>query len=132
MYCGFGDYRERSFIYERMAQMRHRLLEITPAYHEDMRTLYQQIRHVWMAYLRGQIVLMIVVGIVFTIAWIIMGIPGALVLGVIAGLLPLCPDVGPFVAAMLATWQWLYWEGSPRWIPLEFLGGVSSLWCVWF
>ena len=49
-----------------------------------MHELYARLREVWMAYLRGQIVLMVVVGIVFTIAWTIMGIPGALVLGVLA------------------------------------------------
>ena len=56
-----------------------------------------------MAYLRGQIVLMLIVGVVFTVAWTVIGIPGALVLGVIAGLLTLIPDVGPFLAAAMAV-----------------------------
>lgn len=71
-------------------------------YHADMRELYKRLRNVWMAYLRGQIVLMIVVWIVFTIAWAIIGIPGALVLGIIAGLFTLVPDVGPTLAALIA------------------------------
>ena len=97
--------------------MRVRILELAPpAYHDDMRELYKRVRNVWMAYLRGQIVLMFIVGIVFTIAWSVMGIPGALVLGVIAGLFTLVPDVGPFVAAALAMAVALL-EGS-RWIPL--------------
>ena len=37
--------------------------------------LYKRLRNVWMAYLRGQIVLMLVVGVAFTIAWLILGIP---------------------------------------------------------
>lgn len=98
-------------------QMRVRILEIAPpAYHDDMRELYKRVRNVWMAYLRGQIVLMIIVGVVFTIAWTVMGIPGALVLGVIAGLFTLVPDVGPFIAVALAMAVALL-EGS-RWIPL--------------
>lgn len=98
--------------------IRVRMLELAPpAYHDDMRELYRRVRNVWMAYLRGQIVLMIIVGIVFTIAWIIMGIPGALVLGVIAGLFTLVPDVGPFLAAILAMAVALL-EGS-SWIPLS-------------
>ena len=97
--------------------MRVRILELAPpAYHDDMRELYKRVRNVWMAYLRGQIVLMFIVGIVFTIAWSVMGIPGALVLGVIAGLFTLVPDVGPFVAVALAMAVALL-EGS-RWIPL--------------
>ncbi len=99
-------------------QMRVRLLELTPpSYHDDVRELYRRVRGIWMAYLRGQIVLMIIVGIVFTIAWMIMGIPGALVLGAIAGLFTLVPDVGPFVAVMLAMSVALL-EGS-SWIPLS-------------
>jgi predicted PurR-regulated permease PerM len=70
-----------------------------------------------MAYLRGQIVLMVVVGIVFTIAWIIIGIPGALVLGMAAGFFTLIPDVGPFIAMVLAFGVAML-EGS-SWIPLS-------------
>src|SRR5215207_6060893 len=60
---------------------------------------------------------MIIVGVVFTITWLIMGIPGALVLGVIAGLFTLVPDVGPFIAVVLAAGVALL-EGS-TWIPLS-------------
>jgi predicted PurR-regulated permease PerM len=70
-----------------------------------------------MAYLRGQIVLMLIVGVVFTIAWLIIGIPGALLLGAIAGLFTLVPDVGPFLAMVLAAGVALL-EGSTR-IPLS-------------
>jgi len=97
------------------------------AYHQDMVELYKRLRDVWMAYLRGQIVLMLVVGVVFTIAWMILGIPGALVLGVIAGLFTLIPDVGPFLAAMLAVGVALL-EGS-SWIPLSnfWVAGITGL-----
>jgi predicted PurR-regulated permease PerM len=90
---------------------------IPPPHRSEAQELYQRIRRVWMAYLRGQIVLMIIVGVVFTIAWSIMGIPGALVLGVLAGLFTLVPDVGPFVAAVVAVGVALL-EGS-TWIPLS-------------
>jgi predicted PurR-regulated permease PerM len=88
-----------------------------PQYQEELQDLYHRVRRVWMAYLRGQIVLMIIVGVVFTIAWLILGIPGALVLGVAAGLFTLIPDVGPFLAAVLAAAVALL-EGS-TWIPLS-------------
>jgi len=88
-----------------------------PPYRADMEELYNRIRRVWTAYLRGQIVLMIIVGMVFTIAWLILGIPGALVLGALAGLFTLVPDVGPFLAMVLAAGVALL-EGS-AWIPLS-------------
>jgi len=90
---------------------------VTEEYQDEVRELYRRIRQVWMAYLRGQIVLMLIVGVVFTIAWGIIGIPGALALGVIAGFFTLVPDVGPFLAASLAVGVALL-EGS-SWIPLS-------------
>jgi predicted PurR-regulated permease PerM len=98
--------------------MRDWLINLAPpAYRPEMQELYDRIRRVWMAYLRGQIVLMVIVGVVFTIAWLIIGIPGALVLGVVAGLFTLIPDVGPFLAMVLAAGVALL-EGS-TWIPLS-------------
>jgi predicted PurR-regulated permease PerM len=98
--------------------MRDWLITLAPhAYRWELRELYKRLRNVWMAYLRGQIVLMLVVGIVFTIAWSIIGIPGALVLGALAGLFTLIPDVGPFIAVALAFAVALL-EGS-NWIPLS-------------
>jgi predicted PurR-regulated permease PerM len=98
--------------------MRDWLINLAPPpYRPEMQELYERIKRVWMAYLRGQIVLMVIVGLVFTIAWLILGIPGALVLGVIAGLFTLVPDVGPFLAMVLAAGVALL-EGS-TWIPLS-------------
>ena len=96
---------------------------ILPEYRWEMEELYARIRRVWMAYLRGQIVLMIIVGVVFTIVWLVMGIPGALVLGVLAGLFTLVPDVGPFIAVIFAAGVALL-EGS-RWGPLS---GLPNFW----
>jgi predicted PurR-regulated permease PerM len=99
-------------------EMRDALINSAPEpYKDEITELYNRVRRVWMAYLRGQIVLMLIVGVVFTIAWIILGIPGALVLGVLAGLFTLVPDVGPFLAMVLAAGVALL-EGS-TWIPLN-------------
>lgn len=101
--------------------MREWLLELPPEpFRPEVAELYQRIRTVWLAYLRGQILLMFIVAIVFSLAWTILGIPGALVLGVTAGLLTLVPDVGPLIGAGLAMAVSLL-EGS-SWIPL------SNLW----
>jgi len=108
--------------------IRSALITFGPAVsHNEMRELYKRVRRVWMSYLRGQIVLMLIVGVVFTIAWFIVGIPGALALGVVAGLFTLVPDVGPFVAAALAVGVALL-EGS-SWIPLSnfWVAGIVAL-----
>ncbi|HEX2991440.1 MAG TPA: AI-2E family transporter [Anaerolineales bacterium] len=106
------------FFLSQWPTMRDTMISFAPLpYRPELRELYSRIRRVWMAYLRGQIVLMIIVGVVFTVAWTFMGIPGALVLGVIAGLFTLIPDVGPFLAVVIAAGVALL-EGS-TWIPLS-------------
>ena len=96
------------------------LLNLPPdPYKPEILNLYLKIQSIWMAYLRGQIVLMAIVTVAFTLAWFIIGIPGALALGLVAGFLTLIPDVGPFIAAVLAIGVALL-EGS-SWIPLDSL-----------
>jgi len=87
------------------------------AYHPELNELYQRVRSVWMNYLRGQILLMAIVGVTFTIAWTAIGVPGALALGVAAGFLTLIPDVGPFLAAMLAAFVALLKGSNWSWMP---------------
>jgi len=116
------------FFLSQWPNIRDGLIAFAPQpYRPELNEVYQRIRRVWMAYLRGQIVLMVIVGLVFTVAWTVIGIPGALVLGVIAGLLTLIPDVGPFLAAGLAVAVALL-EGS-SWIPLSnfWVAGITVL-----
>ncbi len=86
-------------------------------YRSELNELYMRVRSIWMNYLRGQLLLMAIVGVTFTIAWTIIGIPGALVLGVVAGFLTLIPDVGPFLAAMLAVAVALIEGSNWSWMP---------------
>jgi len=69
----------------------------------DIHHLYKEIREVWMGYLRGQVLLMIIVGIVFSIIWTAIGLPGALVIGLLTGLFSLVPEIGPLVATIIAA-----------------------------
>ncbi|HEX7540878.1 MAG TPA: AI-2E family transporter [Anaerolineales bacterium] len=91
------------------------------AYHPELNELYQRVSSIWMNYLRGQLLLMAIVGVTFTIAWTVIGIPGALVLGVVAGFLTLIPDVGPFLAAGLAAGVALLEGSNWSWMPASTL-----------
>jgi predicted PurR-regulated permease PerM len=102
--------------------MRTGFISSFPAdYQPEIEQLYLRVRKVWMNYLRGQLLLMLIVGMVFTLAWTIIGIPGALVLGITAGLFTLIPDVGPFLAAILAAAVVLL-EGSNWWPSFPHFG----------
>jgi predicted PurR-regulated permease PerM len=90
-------------------------------YAPEISELYQRVRRIWMNYLRGQLLLMLIVGVAFSIAWTIIGIPGALVLGIIAGFLTLIPDVGPFLGVMLAIGVVLLEGSNWSWMPASHL-----------
>ena len=106
------------YILAEWPRLRNGFIESFPdVYRPELNELYQRVRTVWMNYLRGQLLLMAIVGVTFTTAWTIIGIPGALVLGVVAGFLTLIPDVGPFLAAVLAIGVALLEGSNWSWMP---------------
>lgn len=74
-----------------------------PSQQPDLERLLHETDQIWKAYLRGTLALMLIVGIVFTIIWIVIGLPGALVLGLLIGLLSVIPELGPAIAGVLAV-----------------------------
>ncbi len=84
---------------------------IPEGYRGDARQMYTEIKRIWQGYLRGNLALMVVTGVMFSLAWLAVGLPGALILGLIAGILTIIPDLGPAIAAVLATVVALF-EGS--------------------
>jgi len=54
-------------------------------------------------WVRGELFLMIIVGVLSYLGYLIIGLPYALALGVIAGILELVPNIGPTVAAIPAA-----------------------------
>ncbi len=102
-------------------RLRHWLIhQAPPAYQSDLERLFREIKKVWDAYLEGQLKLMVIVAIIFTLAWLIIGLPGAVILGILTGLFSLIPEIGPLVASLLAVAVALI-EGS-TYLPL------SNLW----
>ena len=86
-------------------------------FQRDARTIFLEIKEIWAAYLRSQIALMVIVGIVFSIVWLAIGLPGALIIGILAGLLTIIPDLGPLIASLVAIAVALL-EGS-LYLPLS-------------
>lgn len=69
----------------------------------DLIHLYGEVRTVWQRYLRGQLLLMFIVGALSGIGGAIVGLPGAAALGFAAGVLDVIPTFGPWVAMAIAT-----------------------------
>lgn len=70
-------------------------------YRKDARRLYRELRVVWQDYLRGQLLSMFVIGLISGIAAAAIGLPGAYVIGLIAGAFGVIPSVGS--ATMVAV-----------------------------
>ena len=106
------------YLLAKWPELRGRFIGSFPqAVQPELQELYLRLRHIWMGYLRGQLTFMIIVGVTFTVAWLVLGIPGALVLGLLAGLLTIIPDVGPFLAAVVAVGVALLEGSNWSWMP---------------
>ena len=76
---------------------------IPPGYGPELTDLFSRIRRSWTGFLRGQVFLMFVIGTISWLGGLILGLPQALLLGVIAGVLELIPSLGPVLAAIPAV-----------------------------
>ncbi|MDT8307149.1 MAG: AI-2E family transporter [Anaerolineae bacterium] len=77
-----------------------------PGYRRDAELLMSEFGNIWSAYLRGQIILGLVIGTIVAITLGILQVQNALALGLLSGLLEFIPVVGPVIgtiAAMLVT-----------------------------
>ena len=99
-------------------RLREWLIRLAPeAYQSDVRRLHKDIQGVWQAYLRDQLLLMLVVGVLTGLGSAAVGLPGAVALGLLAGTLDLVPSLGPTVALVIAV-VIAWFEGSV-YLPLS-------------
>ena len=85
---------------------------VPSSYEEDINRLFDETGKVWQAFLRGQVLLGLVVGSVVTIVLMILGVRFALGLGIIAGLLEFVPIFGPVFSGVIAGLVALFQDGN--------------------
>jgi predicted PurR-regulated permease PerM len=73
------------------------------AFRPEMKLLGERIAGVWTDYLRGQLTVAVVVAVLTTVVMFALGVPGAMVLGVIGGLFNIIPTFGPIFASVVAA-----------------------------
>lgn len=74
-----------------------------PSYQGDARRMFYETGQIWNAYFRGQLILSSWVGVLVFITTTLIGLPNALVLGLISALLEFVPNIGPFIAMVPAA-----------------------------
>lgn len=83
----------------------------------DLRRLYERIRHIWQNYLRGQLLLMLFTGLLTAVVLAAVGLPGALVIGLLTALLDVIPTLGPALVMIIAGL--LAWFNGSSYLPLS-------------
>ena len=97
------------------------MLDLMPVdYQEEMRRLGSELSDIWQAFLRGQVTLGIVTGIVTWIPLVILGMPNAGGLALLAAVMELLPSIGPAISGTVGTMSALF-SGS-NWLPIGHVG----------
>jgi predicted PurR-regulated permease PerM len=71
-------------------------------YRTDFDQIWRKVRKMLYAYVRGQLIIAALIGILSGIACFALGLPDAVALGMIAGITALIPYLGPFIGAVPA------------------------------
>jgi len=85
---------------------------IPPAYKEEIGNLLRRLILIWKSFLRGQLSLMVIVGVIVWLGNELLGTPQALLLGLLAGLLEVIPSLGPVLATIPAVILALFFGSS--------------------
>ncbi len=92
-----------------------RIQEAVPeAYRADFDRIARELDAVWSGFLRGQVLLALIIGVVTTIALVVLGVRSALLLGILAGILEVVPTIGPIIAMIPAVLIGFF-QGSSNW-----------------
>ncbi|CAG0946177.1 Sodium-lithium/proton antiporter [Anaerolineae bacterium] len=86
-------------------------------YRDEMQRIKTELNEIWSSFLRGQVVLALIIGFVTTIVLVLLGVRNALLLGLLAGLLEVVPTIGPIIAMIPAIVIALF-QGSAN-LPVE-------------
>ena len=100
-----------------MQKLRRVIVEQIPSeYQQDVSRLGHELGQIWHQFLRGQLVLAMVVGMMTWVALSIVGMPNAGGLSLLAGLMEFLPTIGPGISGAIGTILALF-RGS-TWMPV--------------
>jgi predicted PurR-regulated permease PerM len=92
---------------------------LPPSFLQDYHWIQDEINQIWGAFFRGQLLLSSTVAIIFMVAGLILGLPYALAMGVLAGILEFLPSIGHgiwlVIASLLAFFLGSNWIPIPHW-----------------
>ncbi len=99
-----------------MNAMEKGILRLAPdEYQKDARQLLADLGPIWNAFLRGQLMLSLIMGSAFALVMSLLGLRYALIIGLMAALMEFVPVIGPYLTAgtsiLVALFQPFNWMG---------------------
>ena len=83
-------------------------------YRDELQRIKTEFGRIWSSFLRGQVVLALIIGTTVTIVLMVLGVPNALFLGLLAGVFEVVPNLGPIIA-MIPAVVVAFFQGSNYW-----------------
>ncbi len=105
------------------------LEQVVPeAYWDDMRRLLNELGPIWNAFLRGQVTIAAILGLMVGVTMALLGVRYAPVLGLLAAVVEFLPIVGPLFSGLVGTLVALFqvgnWLGLPPFYFALLIAGV--------
>ena len=103
---------------------------VPPAYRHELLPLGEQVSILLSRYVRGQLVLVVIMSAATTIGLTVFGVPFSLLLGLVTGVLEVVPIIGPITAGAIAC---LVALGNPNpfgWSQLAYVGAIAIMYTV--
>jgi predicted PurR-regulated permease PerM len=103
---------------------------VPPVSRHELFPLFEQVSILLSRYVRGQLLLVIVMTTATTIGLTFFGVPFSLLLGIVTGILEVIPIIGPITAGAIAC---LVALGNPNpfgWSQLAYVGAIAVMYTV--
>jgi len=104
---------------------------LPPAFLLDFKWILGEINQIWAAFFRGQLLLSTIVAGFFITMGLIIGLPFAIAMGILAGILEFLPSIGHgiwlIIASLLAFFLGSTWIPVPHWVFMLIVIGLHLI-----
>lgn len=86
------------WLVERPSIKRVVLRAVSVRHARDVHTVWREVEEKLGGWVRGQLILMLAIGVMATVGYVVLGLPNPILLGVVAAIFEIVPIIGPYLA----------------------------------